>query len=98
MSAGDGPHKLELVHLASQTAIRATVSWQEPEHAEKPKKTTKFEHTEIIGEPKVQFLDQAAPAGACGHFATENSMKLLFITEKSLKNSQHNYKFEKIRK
>ena len=53
------------------------------------KKSTKFEHTEIIGEPKVLFLDQAAPAGACGHFATENGPKLLFITEKSAKNREN---------
>ena len=49
------------------------------------KKSSKFEHTEIIGEPQVLFLGQAAPAGACGHFATENGPKLLLFTEKSLK-------------
>ena len=89
VSADDGPRKLELVRLASQTAIRATVSCQEPENAEKPQKSSKFEHTEIIGEPKVLFLGQAAPAGACGHFATENGPKLPFITEKSAKNREN---------
>ena len=53
------------------------------------KKSSKFEHTEIIGEPQVLFLGQAAPAGACGHFATENGPKLPFITEKSAKNHEN---------
>ena len=44
---------------------------------------------EIIGEPQVLFLGQAAPAGACGHFATENGPKLLFITEISGKNREN---------
>ena len=42
VSADDGPRKLELVRLASQTAIRATVSWQEPENAEKTQKILKI--------------------------------------------------------
>ena len=53
------------------------------------KKSSKFEHTEIIGEPQVLFLGQAAPAGACGHFATENGPKLPFISEKSVKNREN---------
>ena len=53
------------------------------------KKSSKFEHTEIIGEPQVLFLGQAAPAGACGRFATEDGPKLLFITEKSGKNREN---------
>ena len=53
------------------------------------KKSSKSEHTEIIGEPQVLFLGQAAPAGACGHFATENGPKLPFITEKSAKNREN---------
>ena len=42
MSADDGPRKLELVHLASQTAIRETVSCQEPQNVEKPQKILKI--------------------------------------------------------
>ena len=53
------------------------------------KKSSKLEHTEIIGEPQVLFLGQAAPAGACGHFATENGPKLPFFTEKSAKNREN---------
>ena len=53
------------------------------------KKSSKSEHTEIIGEPKVLFLDQAAPAGACGHFATENGPKLPLITEKMTKKREN---------
>ena len=42
VSADDGPRKLELAHLASHTAIRATVSCQEPQNAEKPQKILKI--------------------------------------------------------